>query len=344
MSIANLPRKKITIRDVAAAAGASVGSVSRVLNGGPNASRELNDRVMRAVAALGYEPDSVAQSMRLKSTKTIGCLLSDIGNPIYAEYINALEDHFQQAGYLLMLITTRHDPERENAAITVIRRRRMDGLVIIGGSESHHETNSAIEQLEVPVVFIDRDIPAGDAICIDHRGGAVEATRHLLSLGHKRIALLVPGEHVRPARERVAGYRWALEQAGLAFDPALVSPQRASTTFAFSEACSLFQMNSPPTAIITLGTHMLAGVMKAAETLGLAVPDDMSIVSVGDTDLTQFATPPISSLRWDVSQVGTAAAELLLDRLTGKSNETSFRRITLPSELVIRRSGVKPKS
>jgi LacI family transcriptional regulator len=338
------PTRRITIRDVAAAAGASVGSVSRVLNGGPNASKDLNDRVMRAVAKLGYEPDSVAQSMRLKSTQTIACMVPDVANPIYAEYINALEEHVQSAGYLLMLISTRHDIAREAAAISLIRRRRVDGLIMIGGSESHHEITSALEGLECPVVLVDRDSPKRDTVCVDHRGGAIEATRHLVTLGHRRIALLVPGEAVKPARERTAGYRAVLEEAGLKYDPELVVPQPASTSFAYSAASSLLEIDNPPTAIITLGTHMLAGVMKAVSTKGLTVPDDLSIVSVGDTDLTQYASPSVTSLKWDVPQIGRVAGELMMARLNGKkAGQPRYQKITMPTELVIRKSGAAPR-
>lgn len=337
-------KRRPTIRDVAKAAGVSVGSVSRVLNDGPYASPDLKSKVARAINDLDYQPDVVAQSMRLRSTLTIGCMLSEFTNPMYAEIVDAIEERLQQESYLLVCATTRNDAARETAMISSIRRRRMDGLIVMAGNETFSDVNSALTELEIPTVLIDRDIPANyDAIYVDHRGGAIEATRYLIGLGHRRIALLMPSVQVRPGRERAAGYKAALIEAGLPVDPDMIRPQKASTSFAFSEVDRLLQTDDPPTAVITLGTRMLAGVLKAVSGRGLNIPEDISIVSVGDTDIVRCAAPAITAIKWDLTEQGRGAAELLIEQLGG-APRTAPVHLSLPTELIIRNSCAPPRA
>ena len=177
-----------TIRDVAAKAGVSVSSVSRVLNGEPHTSAELHARIMRVVDRLGFEPHSAAQALRSRASNTIGCMVSDLSNPLYSEMVNAAEEELQRAGYVLMLGATRHAEERETAFVSAVRRRRMDGLLLFAGDNSHRNFTGALETLDMPCVAIDRDVPDTPSVRADHRGGGFEVTRHLIGLGHRRIA------------------------------------------------------------------------------------------------------------------------------------------------------------
>lgn len=335
-------KRRPTIRDVAKAAGVSVGSVSRVLNGGHYASSDLSDKVIKAIHDLNYQPDVVAQSMRLKSTQMVSCMLAELSNPLYAEIVDAVEEHLQRAGYLVVISTTKNDVRREIAMISSIRRRRMDGLIFMGGNETFDDVNAELLDLEIPTILIDREIPAHyDSIYVDHRGGAIEATKYLIGLGHTRIALLVPNLNVRAGRERVAGYKAAFASANLALDPDMIRPQKASTSFAYSEVYQLLQSPNPPTAVIVLGTRTLAGVLKAAAARGLSIPNDLSVVSVGDTDIARCATPAITALRWDLAALGRGAAELLIEQLNGVKRPEALH-LSVPTELIIRNSCAAP--
>ncbi len=337
-------KRRPTIRDVAKAAGVSVGSVSRVLNGGHYASSDLSGKVTKAIQELNYQPDVVAQSMRLKSTQTIGCMLAELANPMYAEIVDAVEERLQREGYLVVMSTTRNDLARETAMISSIHRRRMDGLIFMAGDETFAEVNGELSELGVPVVLIDREVPhKHDAVYVDHRGGAVEATKYLIGLGHTRIALLVSNQNVRAGRERAAGYRQAFADAGMPVDPNLIRVQKASTSFAYSEVDRLLQDEYPPTAIIALGTRTLAGVLKAVSTRGLSIPDDISIVSVGDTDIARCATPGITAIRWNLTEQGRVAAELLIDQLNDAKRSEPVR-LSIPTELIIRNSCAAPRA
>jgi LacI family transcriptional regulator len=147
-----------------------------------------------------------------------------------------------------------------------------------------------------------------------------------------------------PSSERLAGYRHAHAEAKLAVDPDLIRPQTQGSSIAFSDVCQLLQGPDRPTAIITLGTHMLAGVMDALASNGLRYPDDMSLVCIGDTDLARHATPGISALTWDLDQMGRVAANILLDRIRGGDEARKVRPVYLPTRFILRHSGAKPRA
>jgi LacI family transcriptional regulator len=331
-----------TIRDVAAQAGVSVSSVSRALNGAPYIRPELHARIMRAVDRLGFEPQSAAQALRSRATNTIGCMVADISNPLYTDMITAAEDEFRRAGYVMMLGTTRHEEERETAFLSAVRRRRMDGLLLFAGDNGHEDFASALATLDLPCVGIDRDAPGLPSVRADHRGGSFEVTRYLIGLGHRRIALLTGRAALLPTSERLDGYRRAHFEAGFEVDQDLVRPQLHSTSIAFSDVCQLLQGRSPPTAIITLGTHMLASVLDALASNDLRYPEDVSVVCVGDTDLARYATPAVTSLTWDLSEMGRTGARMLLDRIGEANAPPDTRPVYLPTRFILRHSCAAP--
>jgi len=331
-----------TIRDVAAHAGVSVSSVSRVLNGEPHTSPELHARIMRSVDRLRFEPSSAAQALRSRESKTIGCMVSDLLNPLYSEMISGAEEEFQRAGYVMMLAATRNEEDRETAFVSAVRRRRMDGLLLFAGDDAHTNFTGALANLDLPCVAIDRDVPGIPTVRADHRGGGLEITRYLIGLGHRRIALLTGRAALLPSSERVAGYRQAHAEAGLDVDPELIRAQTQGSSTAFSDACQLLRDPNRPTAIITLGTHMLAGVLDALSGSGLRYPDDVSLVCIGDTDLARHATPGISALTWDLDRMGRLAAGILLDRIRGNDDGKTIRPVYLPTRFILRHSGASP--
>src|SRR3984893_10855407 len=331
-----------TIRDVAAQAGASVSSVSGVLNGHPYTGPNLHARIMRGVPSLGFEPQSAAQALRSRASNTIGCMVADLSNPLYSDMVNAAEEEVQRARYVLMLAATRHEEDRETAFISAVRRRRMDGLLLFAGDNAHKDFTASLATLDLPCVAIDREVPGVPSVRADHRGGGFEITRYLIGLGHRRIALLTGRAALLPSSERLAGYRQAHLEAGLEVDPDLVRPQMQGSSIAFSDVCQLLQGPDRPTAIITLGTHMLAGVMEALVSNGLRYPDDISLVCIGDTDLARHATPAINSLTWDLAEVGRIAARVLLDWVGDGDEAPDTRPVYLPTRFILRQSCAAP--
>jgi LacI family transcriptional regulator len=312
------------------------------MNGGPHTSPELHARIMRAVTRLGFEPHSAAQALRSRATSTIGCMVSDISNPLYSDMVNAAEEELQRAGYVLMLGATRHEEARETAFVSAVRRRRMDGLLLFAGDNSHKNFTAALTTLDLPCVGIDREVPDAPCVRADHRGGGLEVTRYLIGLGHRRIMLLTAPATLLPSTERLAGYRQAHVEAGLEVDLDLVRPQAHGSGIAFSDVCQLLQSPNPPTAIITLGTHMLASVMDALASNGVRYPADISLVCIGDTDLARHATPAISSLTWDLSEMGRIAAKILMDRIRDGEQAQDIRPVHLPTRFILRHSCTAP--
>ena len=327
-----------TIRDVAAAAGVAVGTASRALNRSGRVSADAVAAVTQAARRLGYEPDAIAQSMRTRSTGVVGLLVSDFANPLYARILGAVEARLQQDGVALLLANTHNDARQERRLIDLFRRRRVDGL-ILGPCEN--ENPALLDELahqHLPVVALDRDLgTAGSGVHVDHFGGAQQVARYLLGLGHERVALLTSGPVLRPGRERIAGFTAAYAERGRKPDPAMIRAERSAMEFAFSEALALLSAPKPPTAFVCLGTRILSGVLQGLRHAGRTVPDDASVVSIGDTDLSQLFSPAITALTWDLDAVGHALAELLLRRL-GRDAVVEPERIVMTTQLVLRES------
>ena len=329
--------RAVTIRDVAHAAGVSLGTASRALNRSGPVSEAAIAAVTKAARKLGYEADAIAQSMRTRSTGIIGLLVSDIANPFYARIINSLEATLQAAGYTLILANTRGSRHREKALADMLRRRRVDGLIV---APCEAEAPEVLEQLrrQIPVVSLDRDFgPEGSGVHVDHYQGALQATRHLLNLGHTRIAILTPGAQLRAGRERLAGYADAFRERGYQPVPKLVRSERTAMDYAFSEALGLLSMDDPPTAFLCLGTRILAGVLQALRHSGRSVPEDVSVISIGDTDLSQLFSPAITALNWDLDAVGSALGQLMVRQLDHDSTWEP-ERIVITTQMILRES------
>ena len=329
-----------TIRDVALRAGVSIGTASRALNRAGRVSQAAIAAVQAAADTLGYEPDAIAQSMRTRSTGVVGLLVSDLSNPLYARIVNAVEARLQRDGCALLLANTHNDAARERTMVDFFRRRRVDGIILAPCQSERPELFEGLVAQGLPAVALDRDFhAAGSGVHVDHFNGALQATRYLLDLGHRRIALMTPGQAVRPGRERIAGFRAAYAERGLQPEPRLVRAEPSAMQFAFSETLALLSGAERPTAFVCLGTRILSGVLQGLRHAGLTAPEDASIISIGDTDLSQLFSPGITSLTWDFEAVGTAVAELMLKRLPGAAaSPEEAERIVITTQMVLRES------
>lgn len=327
-----------TIRDVAREAGVAIGTVSRVLNGHKSVSTSVSRKVTAAIARLNYVPDRVAQSMRLKTTRTVACAIRDISIPDFGNFVTAAESKLRTLGYTLLLATTDEQKERELELLHIFQQRRVDAIMMTISAEADPALRRAVKRLKIPVVLVDRDRPADlDAVIVDHRRAMISATEYLLGLGHDRIALLTGRPAMRPARERIAGFEAAYAGRGKKVDPARVRVGAFSAEFGFQEACALLSSSHPPTALIAGGLAMLPGILRAVSRHGLRIPEDVSVIAGGDSDLAALATPKVTAIRWSAAQQGQIAVELLLNRLqNGYTGQA--QRALLPTEFIIRES------
>jgi LacI family transcriptional regulator len=331
------------MREVADRAGVAMSSVSRVLSGHPDVSPKMRRVVMESVRELGYRPDMLAQGLRRGKTFSVGFTVSDIANPVLAEIVTGAEKRLREAGYSLLLTNSEGSPELDVEHISLLERRRVDGLILSLAEENHAATVQALRQVSVPVVLVDRDIPPGvkaRRAAFDHAMGMRAAATHLLKLGHTRFALITGGPE-RPARER----RRAVEEVLLDAPNATctVYPGRFSVEHGRRSASEILAQEPRATAIIAGGNMLMEGALLALRVAGVLVGRDVSFVGCDDVVVAEVYQPPIAVVRRDIGAIGVASAELLLADLepTGSDLEGE-REIVLPTEFLARASCAPP--
>jgi len=331
------------MREVADRAGVAMSSVSRVLSGHPDVSPKMRRVVMEAVRELGYRPDMLAQGLRRGKTFSVGFTVSDIANPVLAEIVTGAEKRLREAGYSLLLTNSEGSPDLDVEHISLLERRRVDGLILSLAEENHPGTVEALRRVSVPVVLVDRDIPPGvnaRRAAFDHALGMRAAANHLLELGHERFALITGGPE-RPARER----RRAVEEV-LASAPRVtctVYPGKFSVEHGRRATNEILAQRPRPTAIIAGGNMLMEGALLALREAGVQVGREMSFVGCDDVVVAEVHQPPIAVVRRDIEAVGIASAELLLADLEPSDGEPgSPREIVLPTEFLARASCAPP--
>jgi LacI family transcriptional regulator len=238
-------------------------------------------------------------------------------------------------GYSLYLVNTNGGAREEADAIDLLQHGRIDGMIMTINSEQDARTLKRLQELRVPSVLLDRDIPLDiDAVLTDHALGMGQATDHLLGLGHRRIALITGGTDIRPGRERARGFRDAFRRRGLAVPEDLVHAFSLSADFGFRAASALLAAASRPTAIIAAGNRVFVGVLRALQQHGVSIPGDLSLIACDQTDLARLYPGPITLIDRDIAEIGRAAAQLLLERLV-EARDGPAQRISFPTRLIL---------
>jgi len=319
-------KQVVTIHDVAKRAGVAVSSVSRALSNHPDVSDKMRARVLKAANALGYAPDPSAQSLRSGSTRTVGLVVRDFGNALFSEIMYGAEAVLTDAGYTLLVMNSGGDADRELERIGLLRQRRVDALLLSSISDTSAATQKAIAGFRKPVVLLDRD-PGSYAVStvnFDHAQGVREATADLLSLGHRRIAMVTGSPEIRPTRERLRGFREAQSQIDLKLQPDLELTGVFSAQFAREKTIELFSrpLRLRPTALVTGGVQSTIGVLEGLSELGVQPATDISLVVCDDLPWLRIMHPVISVVARDAEGMGRAAAAEVLNLISG-SDPTS---------------------
>jgi LacI family transcriptional regulator len=331
-----------TARDIARAVGVSTSTVSHVLNGTRWVSPELRQRVLEAADRLGYEPDALARSLRVRKTNTIGLLISDIANPFFTAVTRGIQDVVQARGYALILSNSDEDPDKEVGYLRVLTSRRVDGIILAPAGTAYPYL-AGLAGSGFPIVLLDREI-SGQAVAaavLDNRGAAVAATEHLLGLGHRRIGVIAGRPHISPTEERILGYRSALEDAGVEYDEALVTSGGSRLAEARRAAEQLLALTPRPSALFVTNNMMTIGAMGAIRHASLRVPEDISIVSIDDVSWADVFEPRLTTVAQPTYELGRTAADLVLRRITGDADAAAVR-VVLPGHLIIRESTAPP--
>ncbi len=335
--------KIVTMRDVAEQAGVSVTTVSHVINETRPVSDELRARVLTAMQELGYKPNRLARSLRQGRTYTIGMIVPDSANPFFAEVARGIEDTTFGNGYSLILCNSDGDLQKELFYVNHLAEKQVDGILFIaaGVSSEHIET---LLRRHIPVVVVDRYLPdvAVDAVLTDNRGGGYLATRHLIDLGHRRIACITGPSDITPSAERVAGYRQALEEADIPVDERWILRGDFDYESGFRAAEIFFTLSPKPTAIFACNDLMAVGVISAAHRKGLRVPEDVSVIGFDDVRLASFTVPLLTTIQQPKHAIGVLAATWLMERV--EQPDLPPRRQLLQTSLKIRQTTAPPSS
>jgi DNA-binding LacI/PurR family transcriptional regulator len=306
------------IYDVARAARVSIATVSRVANGTAHVGAQTEGRVRRAMERLGYRPHALARGLAARRSHTVGLLITDILDPYFAAIVRGAQERSESAGYAVLLGDASVHTAAEDVLVKRLLERRVDGL-IVASSRTTDAYAAQLKSEDIPVVCINGRIGQfAHAVQIDHREGARLAIDHLAALGHKRIAHITGPVGVPTRHERLASYRAALKDAGLAYDPALVVAGVTSVPESQAAAGRLLASASPPTAIFAYNDRWAIGAYQAIRAAGLRVAADVSVVGFDDIVMTEWVDPPLTSVSQPRREMGRIAIDLLLSVLAGE--------------------------
>lgn len=329
--------KALTIYDVARAAGVSVATVSRVLNHHRGVRPGTREQVMRAVRELNYQPNLIASALMTGQTRTVGLLVPDISNPFFAEICRGVEDAGAERGFSLVICNTDERLDLEAQKVNLLRKKAVDGI-IFASAEVGDANIVELQQAGYPIVLISREVDGIEAnsVSVDDFQGGYLATKHLIGLGHRRIAHLAGPLRTRPGLYRKKGYEAALEQADIEVDPALIAAGEFNLQSGRAMARALLErLPEPPTAVFAGNDLIAIGAIKELRQAGLRVPADVSVVGYDHTALAEVADPPLTSIAQPMHEMGRRAMELLLAAIAESPSATRTHQIVLPPRLVV---------
>ena len=311
-------RMKVTMRDVARLAGVSVATVSSVINASAVVSPKRTQKVRDAMAALDYHPDQVARSLKVGRTEVIGMMIPDITNSFYPEVIRGVEDAAREAGYSVMLCNTNEDPEQEQRHLSTLLSRRVDGILIACSAKS--TAYDRLTRNRTPIVFFDR-IPLGlhcSAVGTDNIDAGYQAALRLIELGHQRIAMITGDLTLSPHRDRLEGFRRAMQEHHLAIRKEYLRGGDFQIASGHRAGQELLSLDQPPTAIVSSNNKMLLGLMRALGELGVPCPGRVSVIGFDDYAWTEHFTPRLTIIAQRTYEMGRRAMEMLLGRIQGE--------------------------
>ncbi|MGB8648402.1 MAG: LacI family DNA-binding transcriptional regulator [Anaerolineae bacterium] len=331
-----------TIEDVAKRAGVSMMTVSRVINGSGDVSPETRERVERVVEELGYVPNALARGLRFKQTKTIALVLTDITNPFFTTIARGVEDVASRQGFSVIFCNTDESEHEEGQYINVLLQKQVDGVLLVPACSSA-ESISLLQSRGVPVVVLDRRVPgvSVDTVHCNSEQSSYRLVRHLVELGHRRVAVLTGPQIVSTAVERVAGAQRAIREAGLDDDMPLVYYGEFTQASGYHMAQQALAAAPGLTALFATNNFVAMGALRAVREAGLRMPEDVSLVAFDDIPAAFVVEPFLTVISQPAYDVGKRATELLLNRLAGQG-PAQPQEIVLPTEFILRRSSAPP--
>jgi DNA-binding LacI/PurR family transcriptional regulator len=336
---------KSNMNEIARLAKVSLGTVSNVLSGLPTVREPLRKRVMDAVDSLGYQPNQLSRGLRKNKTNIIGMIISDVSNPFFPAVVKGAEDTAFNNGYRLFLCNTDNDFVKEETYLRELQTYLPSGLIIMT-SDIKGSTKLAEDYRDAgaAVVYVDR-LPhhwTGDTVTSMNEEGAYQATKHLVELGHKQLAMISGSSVLTNSGERFQGFLRALRQAKIKCSSKYIQEGNFNKRSGYEKAQSLLQLNPRPTAIFAANDLLAFGALNAIRDLGLRCPEDVSVIGFDNFEFAEFVTPTLSSVEQSGYHLGAKAAQIIVDRIAGKNSART--QLVLPTKLKVRASVAPPSA
>lgn len=333
----------VTIYDVAREAGVSMATVSRVVNNNPNVKPQTRKKVYEAIERLGYRPNAVARGLASKKTTTVGVVIPDIANALFAEVARGIEDIANMYHYNIILCNSDKRKDKEIRVINTLLEKQVDGLLFMGGAVTEDHVQ-AFKTSNVPIVLCATTDEKGviPSVDIDHEAAAFDAVNRLIQGGHRSIAM-ISGTLQDPANgyARFQGYKRALEQAGIAYREDYVRVGNYRYESGIDATAYFLGLSDRPTAIFSATDEMAIGAIHCIQDSGLSVPDEVSVISVDNSRISSMVRPLLTTVAQPMYDIGAVSMRLLTKLMKKETVENA--KVTLPHELIVRRSVAGPK-
>jgi len=328
--------KTVTMKDVAELANVSTATVSRVFSGSDTVADKTRKKVIEAVKELNYHPNVLARQLRMMETKTIIVVVPDITNTFFSKVLKGIEITARRNGYRVLLGDTGNDITIEHEYLKALYEKHADGLVLLTARMDRNTIESLMEKY--PVVLAceyleDSNVPT---VSIDNISAARKATEHLIKLGHKRLAHITGPMNVILSRDRLKGYKQAMKTYGLEIDPLLITEGDFYYKTGYDLMLKLMSIDNPPTAVFAANDEMAIGAIKAIQSQGLKVPEDIAIVGFDNIEMSVIFSPSLTTIGQPMHKIGEKAMNLLLDLIRGKKLRKN--QFVLDDKLIIRES------
>ena len=322
-------------------AGVTHSTVSRALRNSPLVNRETVERIQRIALEAGYRTSAAARSLVTRRSDTIGVVVTNIADPFVAGVVSGIEETAEQHGLSVFLANSNAEPEREVRVARQFEERRVDGIIVTA-SRVGAQYVPLFSHMQVPIVLLNNQHPSqfAHSVMIANVQASLDATRHLLALGHRRIGYLGDRHGYQSDAERYAGYRQALEEGGLGLEPPLVAHGDGKPEGAEAAMAELLALPQPPTAVFCYNDMSALGAMRQIRNHGLRIPADISVVGFDDLYISQYLDPALTTVRQPMRQMGRMAMETLLQIFGGAESGHDIR---VPGELIVRHSTAQPK-
>jgi LacI family transcriptional regulator len=329
--------KRPTISDVAKRAGVSKTTVSHVINDTRFVEETTKQRVFEAIAELGYRPSVVARSLTTNRTETVGVVVSDTSNYFFAEVLRGIEDVLMPENYALLVCNTAEILEREVHYLDILIRQRVDGIIAAATSQ-RWDILAQAEVQHTPVVFVDRSFEGlgGAFVGVDNKMGAYLGTRHLIECGHRQIGILAGFQRLSTMRERLAGFRQALQESDIPLPEEWVVTSALSIEGGREAMRQILTLPERPTAVFLNNNLLSLGALLAIRELDLRCPEDISVIGFDDHPWAAVSDPPLTVVRQPAQRLGQVAAQMVLGLINGEQPAES--RVLLECEVIVRQS------